>query len=179
MAAGFITKPLSTLLATAARWVEFADGSTAPVHGAVIVSPETGIPLTTKALISGASLWSVPSAGFASPKFLAANPDDSTGFDISGAASLVMAPEGTYSGAAGVLEQTLDESGASGWFPVMGRALGAVAAPSTGGATNGTGYIYPAVGVRARFRMGALSSGTFSGRFARSQANVALTIASA
>lgn len=45
MAAGFIAKPLSTLLATAARWVEFGDTSQAPVHGNIQLDPITGLPL--------------------------------------------------------------------------------------------------------------------------------------
>lgn len=45
MAAGFISKPLSTLLSTAARWVEFGDASTAPVHLALAGDPATGLPV--------------------------------------------------------------------------------------------------------------------------------------
>lgn len=150
------------------------------VYGkSVIIDPATGLPLPATASISGASLWSVPASGFAAPRYVAANPLDGTGFDISGAASIVMAPEGTFSGAAGVMEQTLDESGASGWFPVLGRAANPVQAAATSGLVAGTGYIYPALGVRARFRMGALTSGNFSARFARSSAVVALTIGTA
>lgn len=44
MAAGFISKTLSTLLSTIARWVEFGDGTTSPVHGAVVLDPSTGLP---------------------------------------------------------------------------------------------------------------------------------------
>ena len=43
MAAGFISKTLSTLLSSVARWVEFCDGSSAPVHGAVMLDPDTGL----------------------------------------------------------------------------------------------------------------------------------------
>lgn len=58
MAAGFITKPLATLLATAARWVEFADGSTAPTHGSIQIDPATGLPLdpTVPTPVSSATL---------------------------------------------------------------------------------------------------------------------------
>lgn len=45
MAAGFITKPLSTLLLTVARWIEYSDGSTSPVHGSVVVDPTSGLPV--------------------------------------------------------------------------------------------------------------------------------------
>lgn len=37
MAAGFFTKTLSTLLSSSARWIEWSDGSQAPVHGAILV----------------------------------------------------------------------------------------------------------------------------------------------
>lgn len=43
MAAGFFSKTLSTLLSSASRWVEFPDGVTAPVHGAVALDPNTGL----------------------------------------------------------------------------------------------------------------------------------------
>lgn len=45
MAAGFIAKVLSTLAASTARWVEFADASVAPVHGSVALDPTTGLPI--------------------------------------------------------------------------------------------------------------------------------------
>lgn len=58
MAAGFITKPLATLLATAARWVEFGDASTAPVHGSIQLDPTTGLALdlTLPVEVSSSSL---------------------------------------------------------------------------------------------------------------------------
>lgn len=43
MAAGFFSKTLSTLLSSASRWVEFADGTTAPTHGSVLLDPATGL----------------------------------------------------------------------------------------------------------------------------------------
>lgn len=46
MAAGFFSKTLSTLLSTASRWVEFADGTTAPAHGAIATDPTSGLPLS-------------------------------------------------------------------------------------------------------------------------------------
>lgn len=45
MPAGYFTKTLSTLLSSLSRWVEFADGTQAPVHGAVQIDPATGLPL--------------------------------------------------------------------------------------------------------------------------------------
>lgn len=45
MAAGFFPKSLSSLLSSAARWVEFADGTSAPTHGAIQIDPATGLPL--------------------------------------------------------------------------------------------------------------------------------------
>jgi len=51
MPAGFVSKALAALSATTARWVEFADGSQAPIQGSVLIDPVTGFPLDT----SGAS----------------------------------------------------------------------------------------------------------------------------
>ncbi len=52
MAAGFFSKALTGLLGSAARWVEFADGSQSPVHGSIEVDPATGKP------IAGVSVYS-------------------------------------------------------------------------------------------------------------------------
>jgi hypothetical protein len=44
MAAGFIVRTLATL-GVSPRWVEFANGDQAPVHGAVTLDSATGLPL--------------------------------------------------------------------------------------------------------------------------------------
>jgi len=42
---GFISKPLSSLLSTVSKWVEFNDGLTSPVSGSIQLDPATGLPL--------------------------------------------------------------------------------------------------------------------------------------
>ncbi|MDB5420658.1 MAG: hypothetical protein JWR59_605 [Brevundimonas sp.] len=60
MAAGFISKTLSGLLASSARWVEFPDASQAPVHGAVTVDAGTGLPTTRAGGSAGAAGAVIP-----------------------------------------------------------------------------------------------------------------------
>lgn len=67
MPAGFFAKSLSSLLSSASRWVEFADGTTAPTHGAIFVDPATGLPYS----IDDAEDAAVSVAGFASGALVA------------------------------------------------------------------------------------------------------------
>lgn len=132
------------------------------------------------AVISGPNGWSVPSAGFSNPMYLAGTVTDATGFDISGYGSVAIAFEGTYTGQAVVHEQTLDPTGATGWFTVTGvgasQGSSSTSATSTG-ATSGQAYIFPVRGVRQRARLTALSTGTLVARVGlqvtRAELNVA------
>ena len=63
MAAGFFAKTLATLLASSSRWVEFADGVTAPVHGAVQLDPTTGIAIDTSLPTKVEEIDSLPFSG--------------------------------------------------------------------------------------------------------------------
>lgn len=109
------------------------------------------------------TVFSVSASGFSNPKYLsgplAAQPSDpSTGFQISDAATVVIAFEGTYTGQTVVHEQTQDAAGLTGWFAVQGIPADGTSA-STGVSTSGAAYSFPGVGQRHRIRVTALASG--------------------
>ena len=63
MAASFLVKALSGLLGSAARWVQFSDGAQAPVHGAILMDPDTATPMgsaANPARVTGRDLVAVP-----------------------------------------------------------------------------------------------------------------------
>lgn len=125
--------------------------------------------------------WGITAAAFSNPMYLVAPPgtdgnSDSTGFDISAAAAVLISFEGTYSGQVLVHQQTLDPTGRDGWFSVEG-------APSNGGTASSTGstadtcYVFPCLGVMHRVKVTALSSGTLEARIRIDQAPLSSTSA--
>lgn len=104
--------------------------------------------------------WQLPSAGFANPGYLGPN-GLAAGFDIAGGTGILLIFSGTYSGQTVVHEQTLDAEGATGWFPVVGQLVSAApTTPASTFATSGQAYAFPAMGIRHRVRVTALSTGT-------------------
>lgn len=112
--------------------------------------------------------WGISAAQFSNPSYLngPANETGSnvaTGLNIAAAAAVLISFEGTYTGQTVVHEQTLDPTGADGWFSVEG-------APSNGGtatsaaSTSGICYIFSCQGVRHRVKVTALSTGTIEAR---------------
>lgn len=110
--------------------------------------------------------WAVPLAGFANPMYLGPGGTSAAiGFDISRYKALVFAVENNTAVATLVYEQTNDPTGATGWFPVAGRATDSVAtALATNGATPGKAYVIPVLGLRMRFRVTALTTADLRGR---------------
>lgn len=108
----------------------------------------------------------VPLAGFANPRYVNIDPTDATGFDIAKFDAISIAFE-TAATATLVHEQTNDPTGVTGWFAVTGRTINSSQANLTSsGVSNGTGYVYPACGLRARFRITALSAADIVARLA-------------
>ena len=119
---------------------------------------------------SGAGIFSIPQSGFSNPQYLDSAITNSTGFDISQASGVSVSFEGTFSGVAMIAEQTNDSSGVYGWTAVeagpwtddgsgMDRVTGTGFYPLTGYA-----WVFPVNGVRMRFRITAITSGTVSAR---------------
>lgn len=120
------------------------------------------------AIITRDGTWAIPAAGFSNPKYLSAlkglnDNDDSTGFEINAGASLIVAFEGTYTGATVAHEQTLDPAGEVGWFEVLGAPTDGGSAVATG-SDSGMAYVFSAIGVRHRIKVTALSTGTIECR---------------
>jgi len=118
--------------------------------------------------ITGGSTWAIAAAAFSNPMYLSGplgKSDNSnlTGFQITPGAAVVVGFEGTYSGATVSHEQTMDPTGAGGWFSVEGS-------PSTGGSatsagsTSGVAYVFTCIGVQHRIKVTALASGTITAR---------------
>lgn len=123
------------------------------------------------------SVWSLPSAEFSNPGYLgapASQTADSTGFDITTGQSLSIAFEGTYTGAAVSHEQTMDNTGAAGWFAVQGAPANGVGGVTSTGSTTATEYVFPVLGVRHRIKVTALSTGTMQARVGLSSAPIAM-----
>lgn len=117
---------------------------------------------------SGSTTWDLLSTGFVNPGYfsgpqLSSALSSAAGFDIQSAASVTIAFEGTYTGLTVVHEQTMDPTGAAGWFAVDGFAVDA-SSNGTGVCTTGVAYAFLAAGVRHRIRATALSTGTSSVR---------------
>lgn len=120
-------------------------------------------------ILTGANGWSLSSSGFSNPGYVSgpagqSDPLGSTGFDISAAEAVAIAFEGSYTGATVVHEQTLDISGVSGWFPVLGIEADNVGIVGTGLSTTSVCYLFPAIGARHRIRCTALSTGSMVAR---------------
>lgn len=123
-------------------------------------------------ILTGQGTWSLASADFVNPSYLSIPvggvlQSASAGFDITDMGTVVVSFIGTYTGQTVVHEQTLDRTGAVGWFPVLGTPNTGGTAVSSG-ATAGTAYIFPAAGVRHRIRITALSTGTITAQVATS-----------
>lgn len=115
---------------------------------------------------AGTTTFNLPSAGFSGTEYL--GPPDpntglgtSTGFSVEAGATVILAFTGTYTGQTVVHEQSLDASGATGWFPVVGYAVDGSGSGS-GVSTSGIAYAFPVMGFRHRVRVTALSTGTLS-----------------
>ena len=119
-------------------------------------------------IITKDNTWGIAASAFSNPMYLSGpagttGNDNSAGFDISAGASVMVAFQGTYTGAIVVHEQTVDKSGQSGWFPVDGSPADG-GTPASNGCTSGVCYIFPIVGVRHRVKVSALTDGTIEAR---------------
>jgi hypothetical protein len=63
MAAGFLTRAYASAASLVARWVEWADGTFAPVHGNIQLDPTTGLPLDVDAASLVQQADNLPVAG--------------------------------------------------------------------------------------------------------------------
>jgi len=118
--------------------------------------------------ITGGSTWAIAAAAFSNPMYLSgplgkSDNSNSTGFQITPGAALVVGFEGTYTGATVAHEQTMDPDGATGWFSVEGLPSTGGTATSTG-STASTAYVFTCIGVLHRIKVTALSSGTIEVR---------------
>lgn len=140
------------------------------------------MPFGTSLLLSNSPLgttWSLPSAGFTNPSYLggdlnSAGAYQSDGFQIEQGAIVVIAFEGTYTGQTVIHQQTLDTTGATGWCTVSGYAIDGSGSGS-GVSTSGVAYAFPAMGMRHRIQVTALSTGTLVAR-ASLQSDPSVTI---
>lgn len=112
--------------------------------------------------------WAIAAAAFTNPMYLTAplgatGNTQSTGFNLMNASELVIAFQGTYTGAAIAHEQTLDPAGVTGWFSVLGNPATGGSSSATG-STSGVAYSFPALGVQHRMKMTVLSTGTIEAR---------------
>ena len=111
--------------------------------------------------------WVVPLSGFASPRYIAESPTDATGFDLHDCEAYVLAIDSgpTFSLTA---EQTLDPNGLVGWFAVAGKRMdGSANALASVVTVNSISWLFPKVGVKARFRVTALTVANITGRIAK------------
>lgn len=119
-------------------------------------------------IISGGAGWALAAAAFVTPQYLNGplggfDPTLAAGFQISSGGQITVAFEGTYAGAGVVHEQTLDASGVTGWFSVLGSPNDGSGSISTG-STTGIAYVFSCIGVRHRIRVTSLGSGTLVAR---------------
>jgi len=126
--------------------------------------------LSASLLVSPPGAWLVPSPFTTSDprRYLSDVPTDPTGFPIDGFGSVVVALEGTYTGAQVTYEQTLDPAGIVGWFPVYGAGaqfLGLVGSNNNFSAAQ-QAYAFRVFGVRMRVKVLALATGVLAGRVA-------------
>lgn len=118
--------------------------------------------------ITGGSTWAIAAAAFSNPMYLSgplgkSDNSNSTGFQITPGAALVVGFEGTYTGSTVAHEQTMDPDGVVGWFSVEGSPSTGAAATSTG-STSGVAYVFTCIGVLHRVKVTALSTGTIEAR---------------
>ena len=110
--------------------------------------------------MSFSAQYTVTLAGFSNPKYFSPGGQaDATGFDLCEYTGYSVSFTGT--GVSTVVhEQTMDPTGVAGWFPVAGSIVSATTSTlSTAGSTSGSCYMFPAIGVRARIRVTALTTG--------------------
>lgn len=102
----------------------------------------------------------LPLAGYANPQYLdQLDKNNSLGVSLGSARAVVLSVIGAGTHTLTV-EETLDPAGAIGWFPVRGKAV-----DDASGALVGVGgslaaskaYVFPAIGVRFRVRVTALT----------------------
>lgn len=133
-------------------------------------------------ILTGANGWSLPSAGFVNPSYISGpagqpDPQSAVGFDISAAESLCIAFEGTYAGQTVTHQQTMDQAGLTGWFPISGTPVGTSGTSSTGASTSGVVYVFPALGARHRVLVSAIASGAMVVRMVISETPLAVVTA--
>lgn len=150
-------------------------GATDPDFALATAPPNTSA--DRKARMLAASALICPPAGWmvSSPfttndarRYLSDVPTDPTGFPIDGFGMVVVALEGTYTGATVRYEQTLDPSGVVGWFPVYGASaqfLGLIGSNENFSAAQ-QAYAFRVFGVRMRVKVLALATGVLVGRIA-------------
>lgn len=99
----------------------------------------------------------VPLAGYANPKYIdPAGPDVAIGFDISGAKGILISVASMGSNTM-MPEQTLDPTGLTGWFSVVGKQPQSLQGALSQGLASGNSLLFPALGIRMRFRVTALA----------------------
>lgn len=96
-------------------------------------------------------------AGFANPRYIDRDPTNALGFDISQAKAVAIAVVSMGTNTV-VAEQTFDGSGAAGWFPVLGKRSDDAAGVLASAFAAAKGYVFPALGIRMRFRVTALAT---------------------
>lgn len=132
-------------------------------------------------IITGPNGWSLPSVGFVNPSYISgpagqSDPNGALGFDISAFSSVFIAFEGTYTGQTVLHQQTMDPTGLVGWFAVAGISPDAGTSATDSASTTGTGYVFPAAGVRHRVSVTALSTGTMIARIGEDEVATAALI---
>ena len=117
-------------------------------------------------------LYTLALAGFVNPSYLGPNdpvndPTGSRGFDIRSAKAVAISFPGSGYTVTLTHEQTMDPTGQSGWFPVVGRIVTSIAAPLTSnGSSSVNSYLFPAIGIRHRMRVVALTVADITARIA-------------
>lgn len=101
--------------------------------------------------------FTLPLAGFANPRYIAADPTDATGHDISDAVAVAISVISMGTNTV-VAEQTFDRAGLTGWFPVLGQRVDDATAALASAFAAAKAYIFPVIGARMRFRVTALAT---------------------
>lgn len=116
--------------------------------------------------------WQVLLAGYANPKYVGpagqSDVEGAKGFFIGDCQSVLTAIDSTTSPVSTIAaEQTLDPTGANGWFAVQGKRTDSVSSLSSNSNTVGVNYLFPRVGIRMRFRVTALATADLRMRIAK------------
>lgn len=152
MAAGFVSKTLSTLATSVARWIEFGDGSQAPVHGAIMVDPATGLPIDTSAptLVKQQDSSPVGASRSTTGDFFIV--------DMDGYESLTLQVIGTFTGATFTFEAGENQVD---WKPVNGMVMDAAATGAWASQFGAVGfYRIPRVARYIKVSLTSISTGT-------------------